>query len=315
MKKLALSAVMAAALTLTTGWAWAAKLGDPAKPLAIAEWVKHGPVDLEKGKGKNIFVIEFWATWCPPCRKSIPHLSELQGKYKDKGVVVVGITSEEADTVKPFVEKQGANMEYAVAIDDQGKTGEAYMAAFKQDGIPHAFVVDKKGIIVWHGHPMGNELVKVLDKLIAGTFSLETIAKEKLEATQRREHFENYFELAESGADKKKADEEGVWLMENGAADPGLLCLLSYRILSNEDLKYRDKDLAMRAAQKAYDLTGGKEPGSLHVYAMALFDAGKGDEAIKYQKQAIAANSDEGMADFLKEALAQYESKTTAPAK
>jgi thiol-disulfide isomerase/thioredoxin len=55
------------------------KIGDPAARLKGLQWVKGGPVKLQKG---NIYVVEFWATWCPPCRVSIPHLTKLQKKIQ-----------------------------------------------------------------------------------------------------------------------------------------------------------------------------------------------------------------------------------------
>src|SRR5688572_28676628 len=67
-----------------------ANRGDPAAPLKIKEWVKGGPLDVHDGK--NVYVVEFWATWCPPCRTSIPHLAELQKRFKNRGVVIVGIS-------------------------------------------------------------------------------------------------------------------------------------------------------------------------------------------------------------------------------
>jgi thiol-disulfide isomerase/thioredoxin len=130
------------------------ELGSAAPKLAVAEWIKGAPVKLAEGKGKNVYVVEFWATWCPPCRQSIPHLTEMQKKYADKGVVFVGVTQEDPETVRAFVEKMGAQMDYAVAIDQDNQTTRDYMSAFEVRKIPHAFIVDKEGKIAWHGHPM-----------------------------------------------------------------------------------------------------------------------------------------------------------------
>ena len=62
------------------------------------------PSSFEEGK---TYVIEFWATWCPPCRKSIPHLNELSKSLKRKGVTFVGVSDEKPDVVASFVKKQG----------------------------------------------------------------------------------------------------------------------------------------------------------------------------------------------------------------
>lgn len=144
----------------------AADLGMKAPPLEIAEWVKGTPVDLKAGEGKSVYVVEFWATWCPPCRTSIPHLSEMQKKFKDKGVVFVGISTEQPPKVKPFVQSMGDKMDYTVAVDKAQKTAKAYMGAFDVNTIPHAFVVDKAGKIVWHGHPM-EKLDSAIEKALA----------------------------------------------------------------------------------------------------------------------------------------------------
>ena len=143
----------------------AAELGDAAAPLKISKWIKGKPVDLAAAKGKQIVVVEFWATWCPPCRTSIPHLTEMQKKFKD--VVFVGVTGEDAATVKPFVDKMGAKMDYVVAVDDNDKTSKGYMEAYGIDGIPHAFIVNKEGKVVWQGHPM-DKLDKALESVISG---------------------------------------------------------------------------------------------------------------------------------------------------
>jgi thiol-disulfide isomerase/thioredoxin len=97
-------------------------------------------------KGKPA-IVEFWATWCPPCRKSIPHLNEISKKYKDKGLVVIGISNEDQKTVETF--RKSTPMEYHVALDSKGLGKK-----FGVSGIPHAFVVGKDGKVLWEGHPM-----------------------------------------------------------------------------------------------------------------------------------------------------------------
>jgi peroxiredoxin len=197
-----------------------AELGDPAPALQIAQWVKGGPVDLAEGRGKQVFVVEFWATWCPPCRTSIPHLTDLQKKFKDKGVVFLGVSDEKPDKVQPFVEKMGDKMDYVVALDQDRKTSKAYMGAFGVNGIPHAFVVDQQGRIVWNGHPMA-ELEKVVEQVLAGKYDLA--AAKKREVVQRK--LDDYMERARSGKNDEATEQLGKELQaldkEMGGIMPG----------------------------------------------------------------------------------------------
>ncbi len=140
-------------------------LGDPAPQLDIT-MIKGEPIDIHEGQGKNVFLVEFWATWCPSCRASIPHLTELQEKYGDNGLVVVGISIEESDVVTAFVKEVGAKMDYTVAVDRRQRTAYNYMAPFSENSIPHAFVVDKSGILVWHGHPADPAMERLLVSLL-----------------------------------------------------------------------------------------------------------------------------------------------------
>jgi thiol-disulfide isomerase/thioredoxin len=140
------------------------KVGDPAPKLQVDKWLKGDPIkSLEKGK---VYVIECWATWCGPCIASMPHVTKLQAKYKDKGVVVIGVNVWERDlsAPEPFVKKMGDKMGYAVATDvlpvtNDGSTGPGAMAttwlkAAGRNGIPCSFIVDREGKIAWIGHPM-----------------------------------------------------------------------------------------------------------------------------------------------------------------
>ena len=97
-------------------------------------------------EGKPLLV-EFWATWCPPCRTSIPHLNEIHAKFKDRGLLVVGVSDEPNAVIKKF--QKEVPMDYAVATDTGGRLNKE----MEVNSIPTAFLVNKSGEIVWEGHP------------------------------------------------------------------------------------------------------------------------------------------------------------------
>jgi len=171
---------LVAGMTLAAVAGPSLKVGDPAPKLATGKWVQGDPVkDFQKGKA---YIVEFWATWCPPCRASIPHLNETYTKFKDKGLIVIGQDCSEQDDklVAPFVKKMGDKMTYRVALDDKtsdkkGTMAATWMAAAGRRGIPSAFLVDTKGVIAWIGHPM--ELKEqVIEEVLAGTFDVRKAA-------------------------------------------------------------------------------------------------------------------------------------------
>jgi thiol-disulfide isomerase/thioredoxin len=163
------------------------RLGDEAPALQIAKWVKGEPItEFESGK---VYVVEFWATWCGPCIGGMPHVSELQEKYKDEGVRIIGVNIwDEPAKVAPFMEERKGRdgsvlpsgdelMEYTVAIEEKeedgetGKMAKAWMEAAGQGGIPSAFIVDKESRIAWIGHPM--QMDKPLEEVVAGTWDID----------------------------------------------------------------------------------------------------------------------------------------------
>ena len=97
-------------------------------------------------EGKPL-LLEFWATWCPPCRTSIPHLNEIHAKFKDRGLQVVGVTDEPNAVIKKF--QKDVPMDYAVATDTGGRLNEKMGVS----SIPTAFLISKSGEVVWEGHP------------------------------------------------------------------------------------------------------------------------------------------------------------------
>jgi len=286
----------------STPAARALDLGDPAPELKINSWVKGDAVDLKAGKGKNIYVVEFWATWCPPCRASIPHLTELQKKFKDKHVTFIGITDEEAATVQPFVKRMGDKMEYVVAIDKERATMTAYMEPFQIGGIPHAFVVNQQGNLVWHGHPMAG-LDKVVEQVVAGTFDAAAAKR----AAGAPKLAQQYFGIVTEGKLTPEAKKIGRQILEDASDNPELLNDLAWAILVHPAVQDRDLDLAMSAAKKAYDGTDQKDASIADTYARALFDTGKVAEAVKIQKKALKDCDDDELRSGLEEALKRYE--------
>ncbi len=281
----------------------AAELGMDAPDLKIKEWIKGQTVDLKAAQGKQIVVVEFWATWCPPCRTSIPHLTELQNRFKDRGVLIVGVTDETSQKVKPFVDKMGAEMNYVVALDDAGKTSAAYMEAFGETGIPHAFIVDKQGRIAWHGHPMAG-LDKALEDIVNGDYDIESTKRSLRAATSMRE----YFEMVADGEGTAKSKELGEKIVTDASSNVGLMNEFAWILLTHPRLKKPDLELANRAAKAALDSSDGKDPSILDTYARAQFARGKIKEAVEFQKKAIALCKEE-LKPQLEKTLKEYEAK------
>ena len=130
------------------------KVGSKAPELKVSGWVKGK--EVKKFESGKIYVVEFWATWCGPCRESIPHLTEMAKGNKD--VTFIGIDSFERpadnlDAVKKFVADMGAKMDYNVAVDGSAAfMAKNWMEASGSQGIPTAFIVDKTGTVAWIGY-------------------------------------------------------------------------------------------------------------------------------------------------------------------
>lgn len=296
------------------------KVGDKAPPLTIEKWVKGGPVkSFEKGK---CYVVEFWATWCGPCVQAMPHLSELSRAYREKGLTIIGCTSEDPnnslDDVESMVSEKGNDMDYTVAWDKGHATTSAFMNAAGMRGIPCCFVIDQKGRIAYIGSPMFLDLI--LDPLTSGTWDAEkganqiqragqTLAaiNENLEGNPKKalealKEFEQEFpKMAHVLANRKFAihvaadDYDGAYQYASLKIEKAIqaknaidLNNIAWEIVDPfGKVKQKNADLALKAALKAVELGGGKNYLHLDTLARAYFVKGNVEKAIETQTKAL----------------------------
>ncbi|WP_343556938.1 TlpA disulfide reductase family protein [Sphingobacterium sp.] len=122
-------------------------LNQKAPKLEVEQWLSAVP----DTKGKFV-LIDFWATWCGPCRKVIPELNEWHKKYNDK-LVIIGVSDEKAEVVKKAKE---IKIDYFSAVDTKARLKKQ----LEVQGIPHCILLDPDGIVRWEGFPTleGHEL-------------------------------------------------------------------------------------------------------------------------------------------------------------
>jgi thiol-disulfide isomerase/thioredoxin len=128
-----------------------------APELLVETWLTDKP----DTKGKYVLV-EFWNTWCPPCRRSLAVLNRFHKKYGEE-LVVIGVCDEKPETVRNF---KTHKIEFYSAIDTQARTKKEY-GVF---GVPHAVILEPEGYVIWEGFPLlkGYELTdKIIEKILA----------------------------------------------------------------------------------------------------------------------------------------------------
>lgn len=252
-------------------------IGDPAPALMASQWLQGGPV--ETLDPAQTYVVEFWATWCGPCRATIPHLTELSLEFP--AVTFIGMNVWERGEIAgvvQFVKDMGPKMAYPVAADTaDGFMAKNWMEAAGQSGIPAAFIVHQ-GQIVWIGHPMGG-LKEALGEIAAGTFSVD-LSKKRTDTETRMEAF---YVKAKQGATDEELAEEGRAL-EALDAELGIGAANGQPFNAQDTIRRARFSTAIGAYNRALlQETPAEELARLEAAARASTPAGKDFDKIKQQ--------------------------------
>jgi thiol-disulfide isomerase/thioredoxin len=295
-------------------------IGMAAPALAISKWVKGDSVSqFEAG---HAYVVEFWATWCGPCVRAFPHVSEIQARHADD-LTVIGVNiwdrkrdrqtreytetlTEQSERVVQFVGEQGDRMAYTVAIEEPDRMAETWMRAAGQNGIPAAFVVDRGGKVAWIGHPM--EIDAPLEKILAGEWDLASAATEFERGLESGNWHQHLMSLLTDASTAERGYRLAYALLRTPFAnETGYLNAIAWSVLTSGRIPVRDPDLAIAFAAVACEKTEWKDASVIDTLARGYFEKGDLVKAIELQTRAVdAAGEDSPMAKDLTETLMKY---------
>jgi thiol-disulfide isomerase/thioredoxin len=186
-------------------------IGSVAPPLVIEHWLGEGAaekaISFEPGQ---VYVIEFWATWCGSCIRRMPRIAELQAEYADQRVTVVSVTDEDLATASAFLKRPVAAVEgekpwtyadltknYRLAADPDRSTHTAYLEASALGSLATTFVVGKTGLIEWVGD--FNSLEEPLAHVVADSWDREAFVAEFVRAQKCATTHANLYAMMRSG--------------------------------------------------------------------------------------------------------------------
>lgn len=274
----------------------AALIGKPPPPITVAKWLKGEPVtQFEKG---TVYVVDFWATWCGPCKAAIPHLSALAQAHRDPEngrVEVIGVSISERqkdaddtsyiEVVQAFVAKMGDRMDYRVAADTPDKRMHAsWFKPAGTGGIPTAYIIDQRGLVAWTGIGTPAVIERIVGEVLAGTFDPKKEAQRQ--AAQDAEAEARAKEAVAKAREAGKGTDEKF---------PG------YR----EAMQKGDVAAAIESLNQAFRSTPSLEysTGAYQWKIMSLLQRARADEVEGYLKDLMARTPGERGSDPSREQL------------
>jgi len=299
-------------------------IGSKAPALDIEHWVsdRNGDfkevTEFEEGK---VYIIEFWATWCGPCIRSMPHLAELQDEYADKGVQLISVSDEKLKVVEKFLKKKvrgdsakgtyaDLTSSYCLTADPDESVYDDYFRAAGRRGIPSAFIVGKTGVIEWIGHPTHpeGEMDEALEKVVGDNWDREEFA------AKFKKQQENDLQMAKFGEFTRE-----LWEMkEDGDFEGALEELDAFLEDVDKDSPIYKQAMFIRsslATEAAMDAGGdeaiaefnrlakeGGNPNMINQFAWGIVEQVQGGEKVSPELLEAACNAAKKAVEVSKEA-------------
>jgi len=165
MHKLYLLVLSALLWCLTGVMANAAEVGQPAPQFTLPALQGDKTHNLKDYQGKVVY-LDFWASWCAPCRTSFPLLNALYKKYKDKGFAVVAVNLDE-DKAKAEKFLQAIPVDFTILHDASGGLADQYVV----ESMPTSFIVDQKGVVQHVHHGFVSDDIKAIEQKVTSLLS------------------------------------------------------------------------------------------------------------------------------------------------
>lgn len=305
----------------------ALKIGEPAPPIEAEKWLNGTPVNPAKPDSNTIYVVEFFIAQDPVSKAALNALADLDRRYREQSVVVVGITEEPEEVITNVAAR--LNLDFRIALDANGTTADRYLLGI--DGVPHAFVVSPEGRILWSGHPLSG-LESVIEAVLKKTFDPAKAARVQEaemelqsllyagETTQALSKVNALIQLdsrsfeyhqiklgllaqLEHTTEIKKTYREMMTLFQDSALD---LNTLAWIAVSSGPFELRDLETAWKAAQRAVELSERRSAEILDTWARVHYELGFLEEAARLQAEAVAAAKDLPVQAELQSVLQYY---------
>jgi thiol-disulfide isomerase/thioredoxin len=240
-------------------------IGDPAPKLDDATWLRGGPHD--DWQPGQVYVLDFWATWCAPCIEMMPAYQSLQDRFAGNGTHVIGVAiwSEKGPMTPAQALAKHPRLRYAVAEDREGQIARAFMGGTESGGLPTVMVIDHEGRLAWVGEH-GDELEKVVQAVTTSSFDLSAARAVDDLRRQSQRIFAEIDELRRADRPQEAAAlvDKVITLDEprNGWA-----YAMKYQILAHDSA---DHKAAADVAEQFFASSSGRNPYFLYIFALRL---------------------------------------------